>query len=48
MAESDEGSTVLDLATGVSYSRNEGVEHNVVNINDFEFEFIEIEILNPK
>ncbi len=48
LAESDEGSTTLDLATGVSYSRNAGVEHNVININDFEFEFIEIEILNRK
>lgn len=48
LAESDEGSTTLDLATGVSYSRNAGVEHNVININDSEFEFIEIEILNQK
>ncbi|MYB34551.1 MAG: cupin domain-containing protein [Gammaproteobacteria bacterium] len=48
LAESDEGPTTLDLATGVSYSRNAGVEHNVININDSEFEFIEIEILNQK
>lgn len=48
LAESEEGSTTLNLATGIPYSRNAGVEHNVININEFEFEFIEIEILNHK
>jgi beta-alanine degradation protein BauB len=28
------------------YARPEGVEHNVVNANDFQFSFIEIELLN--
>jgi len=48
LAESDEDSTIFDLDTGMSYTRNAGVEHNVININDFEFEFVEIEILNQE
>jgi quercetin dioxygenase-like cupin family protein len=32
------------LTAGVSYARLTGVEHNVVNDNDFEFSFVEIEI----
>jgi len=33
------------LISGVAYAREKGVEHNVVNANDFEFRFLEIEIL---
>lgn len=32
-----------DLAAGVSYAREIGVEHNVINANDFEFVFVEVE-----
>ena len=32
------------LTRGVPYHRPEGVEHNVININDFEFAFVEIEL----
>jgi beta-alanine degradation protein BauB len=32
------------LQAGVSYARPAGVAHNVVNANDYEFRFIEIEI----
>ena len=34
----------VDLAAGASYARAAGVAHNVVNINDYEFAFIEIEL----
>ncbi len=34
----------VDLTTGKPYARDEGVEHNVINANDFEFVFIEIEL----
>lgn len=37
-------STRAPLTSGKPYARNEGVEHNVVNANDFEFVFIEIEL----
>jgi beta-alanine degradation protein BauB len=33
------------LTSGVAYARGKGVEHNVVNANDFEFRFLEIERL---
>jgi quercetin dioxygenase-like cupin family protein len=32
------------LQAGVSYARPAGVTHNVINANDYEFRFIEIEI----
>lgn len=36
--------TVAELVAGVPYYRNAGVEHDVINPNDFEFAFIETEI----
>ncbi len=33
-----------DLTDGTPYFRNAGVEHDVVNANDFEFVFVETEI----
>ena len=33
-----------DLVTGNSYFRQAGVEHNVINNNDYEFVFVEVEI----
>ena len=33
-----------DLTAGVSYNRDAGVEHNVINANDFEFVFVEVEM----
>lgn len=32
-----------DLKVGVPYFRNAGVEHDVINPNDFEFVFVETE-----
>lgn len=32
-----------ELKKGVPYFRNAGVEHDVINANDYEFAFIEIE-----
>jgi hypothetical protein len=32
------------LRAGVSYARQTGVEHDVINDNDFEFVFVEIEV----
>jgi beta-alanine degradation protein BauB len=33
-----------DLKQGVSYFRKAGVHHNVINANDFEYAFVEIEL----
>jgi quercetin dioxygenase-like cupin family protein len=38
------GTKEARLAMGVSYARPAGIAHNVVNANDFEFRFIEIEL----
>jgi quercetin dioxygenase-like cupin family protein len=43
--ELDDGKTrrTAELFVGRSYYRPLGVEHNVINANDYEFTFIEIE-----
>jgi quercetin dioxygenase-like cupin family protein len=38
------GKRYAELKTGVSYTRPAGVEHEVINANDFPFVFIEIEM----
>lgn len=35
--------TFADLTRGASYFRKAGVHHNVINGNDYEFAFVEIE-----
>ena len=44
LLESCEGEKIVDLNQGVSYFRSAGVEHNVVNANDYPFVFVEIEL----
>jgi quercetin dioxygenase-like cupin family protein len=41
---SESGTTEAQLQSGHSYTRKAGVAHNVINANDFEFRFIEIEL----
>ena len=38
------GDSFSELVSGISYFRKAGVEHNVINANDGEFVFVEIEI----
>jgi len=45
LLETPEGEHISELKEGCSYFKHAGVEHNVVNINDFEFYFVEIELL---
>lgn len=35
--------TISELKKGVSYFREKGANHNVINFNDFPFSFVEIE-----
>jgi hypothetical protein len=35
---------VAELKKGVPYFRNVGVEHDVINANDVEYAFVEIEL----
>ena len=44
LLKTKDGDSVSELVTGKSYFRNAGVEHNVINANDDEFVFIEIEM----
>ena len=44
LLETDQGPVTSQLVAGVSYSRNAGVRHNVINPGDSEFVFVEIEI----
>lgn len=44
LLETPEGEKRSQLTTGISYTRCAGVEHNVINPNDTEFVFIEIEL----
>ena len=34
---------ISELSKGVSYFRKKGVNHNVINNNDFPYSFVEIE-----
>jgi len=44
LIESADGDKLAELSAGISYYRPLGVEHNVVNANDYEFYFVEIEL----
>lgn len=38
------GTREARLEVGVSYARPAGVAHNVINVNPFEFRFVEVEL----
>jgi beta-alanine degradation protein BauB len=42
--ETANGTSFADMKAGVPYFRSEGVEHDVINANDTEYAFIEIEL----
>ena len=42
--ESADGRTESRLVAGGSYFRKAGVEHDVINANDYEFAFVEVEL----
>jgi quercetin dioxygenase-like cupin family protein len=44
LLETPDGETTADLKIGQSYNREVGVEHNVINANDFFLSFVEIEL----
>jgi quercetin dioxygenase-like cupin family protein len=46
--EDRDGRRDAQLTSGQAYVRHEGVAHNVINANEFEFRFIEIEMLQPR
>ena len=44
LLETPDGAVSADLVAGQSYARGVGVEHDVINDNDSEFVFVEIEL----
>lgn len=44
LLQTDDGESTAELRAGESYFRRSGVEHNVINANDSEFFFIEVEL----
>ena len=48
IVDAEGNSLQAKLINGQSYSREIGVNHNVINNNDFEFTFIEIELKNKQ
>ena len=42
--ETKSGTSFAEMKKGVPYFRKEGVEHDVINANDGEYAFIEIEL----
>jgi quercetin dioxygenase-like cupin family protein len=46
--EEPAGARTAQLLMGVAYAREKGVAHNVININDYEFRFLEVELLEAR
>ncbi len=44
LLQTDDGESTAELRAGKPYFRRAGVEHNVINANDSEFFFIEVEL----
>jgi quercetin dioxygenase-like cupin family protein len=44
LLQSDADEKIAELRAGESYFRKAGVEHNVINANDQEFFFVEVEL----
>ena len=43
LSTGEDDKQVAELSTGVAYFRQVGVEHDVTNVNDYEYAFIEVE-----
>ena len=44
LVESNGAEHIAELTAGVSYFREAGVHHNVINDNEFEIAFVEVEL----
>ena len=43
-----DGDVAAEMVVGKPYIRPAGVEHDVINANDFECAFVEVELLEPR
>lgn len=41
--EESSGGREVEMRAGASYARSAGVAHNLVNVNEYEFRFVEVE-----
>ena len=48
MVSPDGEESIAAMKNGVSYSRAAGVHHNVINANDHDFAFVEIELKSSR
>ncbi len=46
LIDGDGQETIAELTKGQSYFREAGVEHDVINVNIYEFIFVEVEFKN--
>lgn len=46
--EEPAGPRTAELLAGAAYAREKGVAHNVINANDYEFRFLEVELLERR
>jgi beta-alanine degradation protein BauB len=46
--EESTGTREVRLESGASYARPAGIKHNVINVNAYEFRFVEIELLRDE
>ena len=46
LLKTSEGENTSNLIAGQSYARKAGVEHDVINVNAYDFVFVEVEIKN--
>ena len=44
LLQGGDGERIAELRAGQAYFREAGVEHNVINANDYEFYFVETEL----
>lgn len=44
LLQTPEGESTASLTAGQAYARQAGVEHDVINANEYDFVFVEVEI----
>ena len=44
LLQTSDGENTANLTAGQAYAKQAGVEHDVVNVNEYDFVFVEVEI----
>jgi beta-alanine degradation protein BauB len=48
MLQTTDGESTANLTAGRAYAKQAGVEHDVINANEYDFVFVEVEIKNQE